>query len=163
MSRLLVRMYEHVHWANTEMLELLKGLQPVPARSLSLFAHIVAAEHIWLARLNREGSTRVEVWPKIDLAACEERVIANWQGYADYLGALGENDIFSSIHYQNSKGMQFETSVGDVLTHVSLHGSYHRGQITASLANAGLPIVNTDFIQYSRQTQDHAGNKKDTR
>ncbi|GIQ69607.1 protein DinB [Xylanibacillus composti] len=152
MSKLMVRMYEHVYWANAKLLELLQGLQPVPARSLQLFAHVVAAEQIWLARLNREDTSRMEIWPRFDLSACEERVAANRLGYTEYLGSLDENDLFRLISYSNSTGKQFETSIGDILTHVSLHGSYHRGQIAASLAHAGLPVVNTDFIQFVRQT-----------
>mgnify|MGYP000663439040 CR=1 FL=1 len=150
MSQLLNRMYEHVHWANTEMLGLLKGLQPVPARSLQLFAHILAAEQIWLVRLNGEDSTKMNVWPELDLAACEQMISANKQGYDAYLRALSDTDLTRIIAYKRGKGTT-ETAISDILIHVANHGSYHRGQITASLAAAGLPIVNTDFIQFVRQ------------
>jgi uncharacterized damage-inducible protein DinB len=38
-----------------------------------------------------------------------------------------------------------------VLTHVVLHGAYHRGQIAADLRAAGLEPPYTDFIEAARR------------
>ena len=36
------------------------------------------------------------------------------------------------VTYKNSKGTEFRNSKRDILTHVALHGQYHRGQIRIS-------------------------------
>jgi uncharacterized damage-inducible protein DinB len=41
--------------------------------------------------------------------------------------------------------------VEDVLLHVALHGSYHRGQIAAAVRAAGGEPVNTDFVTWTRE------------
>ena len=37
-----------------------------------------------------------------------------------------------------------------VLTHVALHGSYHRGQIAALIRSGGDEPINTDYIMWLR-------------
>jgi uncharacterized damage-inducible protein DinB len=57
----------------------------------------------------------------------------------------------TTMTYRNSKGLEFTNSVGDTLTHVWLHGSYHRGQIAQAIRRAGHEPVNTDFITFVRE------------
>ncbi|MFL5508025.1 MAG: DinB family protein, partial [Gemmatimonadaceae bacterium] len=52
--------------------------------------------------------------------------------------------------YKNSAGEQFTSSVENILTHVFMHGSYHRGQV-ASLVRAGGDTPSpTDYIFFTR-------------
>jgi len=67
------------------------------------------------------------------------------------LAGLAESDLAGSIEYRNSKGERWQSSVADVLTHVLLHGSYHRGQIASAVRAAGGIPAYTDFIHASRQ------------
>lgn len=71
--------------------------------------------------------------------------------YRRYLEALSEEKLNATMTYRNSKGLEFTNAVSDTLTHVSLHGSYHRGQIAQALRNAGHEPVNTDFITFVRE------------
>ncbi len=43
--------------------------------------------------------------------------------------------------------------MSEIVTHVAMHGSYHRGQIARQLRSAGLEPPYTDFIQYTRRDQ----------
>jgi uncharacterized damage-inducible protein DinB len=49
--------------------------------------------------------------------------------------------------------MEFQTPIKDLLMHVALHGSYHRGQIAQALRLAGGEPVNTDFITFVRESE----------
>jgi len=69
---------------------------------------------------------------------CAAQVEANAADYRRYLEALTDDMLDFVITYRNSKGIEFSNSVGDTLTHVSLHGSYHRGQIAQTIRGAGL-------------------------
>jgi uncharacterized damage-inducible protein DinB len=142
----LARMFRAMIWAEGEILEALRAHSDPEA--LRLFAHVLAAEHIWLARL--EGRVpRYEVWPALTLADCEALAAENAAGYNAYLA--GHPDLSVSISYRTSRGDAWTTTVLDMLTQVVLHGPYHRGQIAQALARAGVSPPGTDFIFFARQ------------
>lgn len=76
---------------------------------------------------------------------------ANRTGYTCYLGPLAEPDLEREVEYRNSAGTTFRMSVVDILSHVALHGSYHRGQVAPGVRGAGVTPVNTDYITYVRE------------
>ena len=90
------------------------------------------------------------VWPDLDLDACAAELtelVAEWQRLLD---ALDEEGLGEGVAYRNSKGEFWTSTVGDILTHVALHASYHRGQIAASIREAGGTPPYTDYIQAAR-------------
>ena len=54
------------------------------------------------------------------------------------------------ITYRNRAGDQFTSTLDAILTHVALHGSYHRGQIAALLRGADQTPNPTDYIAFRR-------------
>ena len=88
----------------------------------------------------------------MSLAECESLAKENQRAYADFLGSLNKDDLNWLVKYRNSSGTEFDTAVGDILTHVALHGTYHRGQIARAMRAAGLMPVDTDFITFVRET-----------
>jgi uncharacterized damage-inducible protein DinB len=150
MNTPIIRMLDHIHWANLEMLDALKLTQSHLEKALSLFIHILAAENVWLKRLNELEIRHFDIWPKPSMEDCERLIHENRQGYSQLLKELSESDYSRLISYKNSKGDAFTTSISDILTHVSLHGSYHRGQINALLRREGYEPRGTDFITFTR-------------
>jgi uncharacterized damage-inducible protein DinB len=146
------RMLRAMAWADRQVLAALRDCPAALAEALPLFAHVVAAEHIWLARLRRQEA-RQPVWPGLTRGECEGLASENAGGYAALLGALRDADLGMAIRYRNTKGEEFATSVLDILTHVVIHGAYHRGQIAKALGRAGVPAVNTDFITFVRSVE----------
>jgi uncharacterized damage-inducible protein DinB len=61
------------------------------------------------------------------------------------------------VLYTNSKGEPWESQVDDILTHLVVHGGYHRGQIAAELRAHGVAPPYTDFIQATRTGALDAG------
>ena len=61
-------------------------------------------------------------------------------------GSLAE-----AVGYRNSQGEYWTSTVGDILTHVALHGAYHRAQIATAIREAGGTPAYTDFIHATRQ------------
>ena len=66
------------------------------------------------------------------------------------LASLDEDGLRDGVAYRNSKGEFWTSTVGDILTHVVLHASYHRGQIAAAVRQAGGEPAYTDFIHAVR-------------
>jgi uncharacterized damage-inducible protein DinB len=146
-----LRLFRHADWANRRVLALLQSVNELPEKARRLFAHVLASEQVWLTRLRGEDSTALEIWPELSLEKCAALVEKNAVDYRAYFEALPEDSLNDVITYRNSKGIQFRTLVMDVCTHVSVHGSYHRGQIAQTMRNTGYEPVNTDFMTFVRE------------
>lgn len=142
------RLVDHMEWADCRTLEAVRERGDVDARRL--LAHVLAAEDVWLARLETGDSTGMEIWPDFDAGRCEASTERLGDAYRGLLASLSERDLGETVTYRNSRGATYRTPVGEVLLHVSLHGEHHRGQISRRIRAAGGKPVNTDFITYVR-------------
>ena len=134
-------------WANRETLASLRGGESSPA--LRWMGHIAGAELLWLGRLTGEPS-EVAVWPELApdaVAALLARLDDAWPRYLD---ALSEDELGEPVGYRNSRGEFWNSTVGDILTHVVSHSAYHRGQIASAIRAAGGEPAYTDFIHAVR-------------
>jgi len=143
------RICRAMDWANREVLDALRATPETQAEAIPLMAHIVATEQLWLARIQSQQPAHA-VWPDLTLDECQALAAANAANYAAFLDGLSEAGLGSIATYRNSKGDKFSTTVIDVLTHVPIHGAYHRGQIAKLFGRHGKPGVNTDYIAFAR-------------
>jgi uncharacterized damage-inducible protein DinB len=139
---------DHMAWADERVLESLR--QPaIPQRALDLYAHVLGAEHVWLARL--EGRERaIAVWPTMTLDECARLARENRGAFRAYADRLTSGDLRRTVHYRNSAGQEFDGAIEDILVHVAMHGSYHRGQVTLLVRDAGVEPQPTDYIAFVR-------------
>jgi uncharacterized damage-inducible protein DinB len=143
------RLFEYDAWANREALLSLTDAGSPPPAALKRMAHIIAAEVLWLARVEHRPSP-LAVWPELQLSQC-----ATWLGDVEpawhrYLAGLTPARLAARVEYVNSKGEPFSSTVEDILTHVVIHSAYHRGQIAADVRAAGHQPAYTDFIHAVR-------------
>jgi len=143
-------LFEHLWWADAEVLEGMERSELAPAAaSVELLAHVLGAELIWLDRIEGVGQS-VEVWPRWDLADCRRLSETSRRRYAAYLAGLVPATLQRTVGYRNSAGDRFDSRIEDILLHVALHGAYHRGQIALGLRRASLEPSPTDFIAFTR-------------
>ncbi|MEO7501382.1 MAG: DinB family protein [Gemmatimonadaceae bacterium] len=142
-------MFEHLRWADAGVQASLTEAVNPPPHTLDLFAHVVAAEHVWLARMRGE-KPEVEVWPKLSLSQCLELGARNADEFSALVECLDEIGLDSGVTYKNSAGLEFTSSFRDILLHVALHGAYHRGQIAAAVRAGGDAPASTDYIAFVR-------------
>jgi uncharacterized damage-inducible protein DinB len=146
MSRMLERLLEYDVWANRETLRSLRQSTP-PAKSLHWMGHIVGAEFLWLDRIEGRPA-QLPVWPELTLDDCETRL----RQLSHLLPAAARaDDMGRSVRYTNSKGEPWTSSVEEILTHITVHSAYHRGQIASDLRSAGAEPAYTDYIHAIRQ------------
>ena len=139
---------DHMAWADERVLESLR--QPaVPQRALDLFAHVLGAEHVWLARLEHRERT-LPVWPVMTVDECALVAREHRSAFRSYLDRLTSDDLRRSVHYRNSAGDEFDNAIEDILVHVAMHGTYHRGQVTLLVRDAGAEPQPTDYIAFVR-------------
>ncbi len=144
------RQFEYEFWANAEVLRVLVQLPAPPSASIRLLAHIIAAQHLWLSRLQNKPP-RLAVWPELSLVECAAELGEGKSAWQSYLDGLGDRDLSSYRSYTNSKGEEWKNSVADILSHVGLHSSYHRGQIALEVRRSGSVPAYTDYVHAVRQ------------
>lgn len=143
------KLYEHLAWADERVLQSLRAAHSVLKRDLDLYSHILGSEHNWLSRMNG-NAPKLAIWPTLTLDECERVGKENVSTFSALISSLTPELLQKSITYRNSAGDQFTSTLEDILTHVSLHGAYHRGQIAASIRAAGDAPTPTDYIAFAR-------------
>jgi uncharacterized damage-inducible protein DinB len=149
---MLTRLFDHLAWADANARDVLRGMpasSDETVRATALYAHIVGAEHVWLARLLGRPP-EYPVWPELDLAAGAELAARTAGELQGYVASLGADDREREVEYTNSAGRRFRSRVDDILVHVAMHGAYHRGQIALLTRQGGGEPASTDYIAFVR-------------
>lgn len=158
----LLFLVDYMNWARQKLLEAVALLTP-EERNQDLggsfgsiqktLEHIVWAEDNWCCRFYGRpspaaGSVQFEhladlknYWEQISLQ------IRQW------VAALPDGPVTSSLEYSDSRGNHHTNPIGVVIQHLSHHQTYHRGQITLMLRQLGKPAVSTDLIFYYRERE----------
>ena len=141
------KLIDHLEWADRAALRALRT--GADARALVIYAHVVAVEAVWLARIAGRPSD-VSVWPTLSIdqaAALAARTSAELHAL---IASSTATDLERVVDYRNSDGDPFRNTVEDILLHVVLHGSYHRGQIALTIRGSGGEPASTDYIAFIR-------------
>jgi len=144
------RQFAYDAWANQEVLKAIRTSLSDLERPLELMSHILSAERLWMERLKQLPQS-LPVWPKFNLSRCELEAHDLQRLWSEYLNLITAGDLAQTVSYKNSKGERWTSPIVDVLTHVVLHSSYHRGQIASYMRDKGLTPAYTDFIHAVRQ------------
>jgi uncharacterized damage-inducible protein DinB len=147
---LLASLYRHAAWANREVLSALRATPGTDPRALEQFAHVLGAEHVWLSRIRGE-TARFAVWPALTLDECAALAAENESRFDSILNSANDGgDLERVIRYVNSAGQAFTNRLVDLLVHVAMHGSYHRGMVSQRTRDGGGSPAPTDFIAFIR-------------
>ncbi len=150
---LIRKLFDYDYWANREALASLSSVDGVAERPLQLFAHVVGAERIWLARVNQEDWTSTPPWPPLTREECQaaiEELRAQWTALLEKLTAESLNGY---VVYRNSKGVEFRTPLQDILMHLVIHSAYHRGQVATAIREVSGKPAATDYVVFVRQSE----------
>ena len=146
------RLYDHAAIADADIERALFAAG-APAEAWKEYTHILGAYEIWLARLENNRAPTIGVWPVLDASGAvreRERLAA---AFAGLLGGHTDATLEQNVHYANTKGVPFDTSVEDILMHVALHAQYHRGKVNSLLRHDGHEPAPVDYITYLRSDQ----------
>jgi uncharacterized damage-inducible protein DinB len=150
MTRHLSRLIRYDIWANRETLDSLRKVAATPTRSLKWMAHIIGAEYLWLARLGGQTPS-LPAWPNLSVEGCDRRLDDLSEQLAGCLDDVTPDRLSEEVAYTNSAGEDWTNTVEEILTHLTIHSAYHRGQIAADLRSAGHVPAYTDYIHAIRQ------------
>ncbi len=157
-----LRLARYNAWASGRLLAVLQTLPEsgLDAAAVSSFPslrktvqHLYAAEDTWLQRLQL---VEHPVWRGEEPYPDFEALAAASKEASSALVAFTEKQYDDRafghvVQYRSLKKELFKTPVGDVLTHVFNHSTYHRGQLVTLLRQAGVSrIPGTDYIAWQR-------------
>ena len=145
----LEKLVAHLAWADDAALASLRDSPGTDARGLAYYCHILGAEAAWLARI--AGRTyEGKIWPTLTLDEAATLAARNAAELRALTASLSAPDLAREIVYRNSAGREFTSTLEDILLHVALHGSYHRGQVALVIRGGGGEPIATDYIGFIR-------------
>jgi uncharacterized damage-inducible protein DinB len=150
MLEYLRRQFAYNSWANREVFGAISGHANLSNRPLQLLSHILSAERLWLERIRQQPQS-LPVWPDFTFAQCGSQIDDMAILWKEYFARFSPQQLTAQASYKNTKGEPWTSTVQDILTHVLLHSSYHRGQIASEMRSEDVQPAYTDFIHAVRQ------------
>jgi uncharacterized damage-inducible protein DinB len=153
------QLYDYHFWANERMLEHLALYPEIFTRPAAgpfpsigrTFEHIYDVDRLWFSRMKKAGGT-AGTETHFTTAMEAKKAFANLQKeVSDFL--LTEPDGHKIIKYQDKKGVSFENTLTELITHIVNHGTSHRGNVAVMLHQAGYGSCPTDFIYFLRDNK----------
>jgi uncharacterized damage-inducible protein DinB len=137
--------YDYHRWANRRLFDVAHSLgTEATGRDLgkhwsfptlkAMFAHLCAADSVWLSRWKGQSPTRLlgdkdfasmaDLREKWDALEAEQRA---------FVESLKDADLTRSVEYKNTEGAQFRVPLGPLLQHVVNHATHHRSEVATML------------------------------
>lgn len=161
MKELLLQMARYNTWANKQFIDVLLKLDEAaldteitssfPSIRKTVY-HLWSAEDIWLQRLNLAEQPQ---WAESVFSGNFATALEKWQNASQALQAFVENQYDDEafrhvLQYYNLKKVSFKIPVYIVLMQAFNHATYHRGQLTTMLRQAGVKkIPGTDLHTFA--------------
>lgn len=146
----LSQLFAYDSWANRLIFDTIVDHQITDGKIIFWMNHIVNAQHVWFERI-RTGTSSVSPTRIQSLEACGVLMQELNDQMLDMLDSATDESLYEQISYSNTKGVPFQNTVKDILSHVINHSTHHRAQIAARLREQGIAPPQTDYIFYLRQ------------
>jgi uncharacterized damage-inducible protein DinB len=124
---------------------------------LRILDHIHAVDRIFQHHLlglpHTFRAPRSQRVPELQTLADSSKEVDDW--YQSYVGSLTERDFEQPVDFTFTSGKPARMRRGEIILHVCMHGTYHRGNAGALLQLRGLTPSRdaiTDFLEDSRES-----------
>jgi uncharacterized damage-inducible protein DinB len=157
--------YDYNYWANHCLLDKAAELNPelwrAPAEvsfgSLrDTLAHVLYTEWVWRQRIQEGVSPNATDFPKGNTFSTVDQIRQRWgqeEGLMHtYLSGLTSKDFRRGIRYKNTKGVDYENPLWQILLHVVNHGTQFRSEAAVLLTQYGRSPGDIDYILFLRRT-----------
>jgi uncharacterized damage-inducible protein DinB len=116
-------------------------------------AHTYFAEWAWYSRWQGHSPSS---FPALDQFADVNSLTIAWreleQQVRGFIDPMSDADMARVIPYRLLSGVEAASPIGQMVQHVVNHASYHRGQVTTMLRQAGAkPARSMDLIAFYRE------------
>ncbi|QJW88641.1 damage-inducible protein DinB [Spirosoma taeanense] len=146
----LIHLLNYELWANQRVIQALETLDNPPQRAVAIMGHILSAQQVWFSRVTKE-STFVAIWEDTPVSWLRETAERQHDKIISYVNALAEPDLLQPVDYVTSRDQPYQNTLIDILTHMSHHAAYHRGQVVQLIRPMLTEAPVTDFIVWVRE------------
>jgi uncharacterized damage-inducible protein DinB len=150
MKGFMLKLCAYNAWANDSLIQSLRSQNISDEQIVKLLSHVILSESSWMLRLKSEDNINKNIWKVLNISECFRMSHENSKAYSDYIKEKSENDFERLITYKNTKGIEYTSSIEDILTHVFFHSAYHRAQVAKEMHRLGKEPAYTDYIHYTR-------------
>ncbi|SFD28242.1 DinB family protein [Spirosoma endophyticum] len=150
MKDYLIHLLDYELWANRRVIDALETVAKPPSRAVAVMGHILSAEQVWFGRVANE-SVFVSIWEDIPVSWMVETAERQHRKLVSYLEGIPERELLQMVEYLNSQGNPYQSTLLDILTHMSHHAAYHRGQVVQLIRPMLAEAPITDFIVWQRE------------
>lgn len=134
-------------WGHDRALQMIESAGR-PEDAVNYFGHTVAADDLWLSRVEFGGQPPFNN-PE-DLNAAKE-LLPCQEPLASTSRASERRDAGGIGELQEPQGRGVHTAPPDILMHVINHGTYHRGQIARAVRQSDGEPIPTDLVIFMRK------------
>ncbi|MBL0741620.1 DinB family protein [Chryseolinea lacunae] len=148
MKKYFLKLYQYNYWANKRVLSALTSQNVSDEKILSIMGHVVAAQYLWLHRIQGLPPAEVKLWGTYNLpqlVSMAEEIGTRWLQFVE-----STDNFDRELTYHNYTNDPYINNVENIMIHLVNHSSYHRAQIALLLRQNGFEPINTDFITYDR-------------
>ncbi|MDQ3021492.1 MAG: damage-inducible protein DinB [Bacteroidota bacterium] len=153
MKKQFINIFQYENWANKVITDSLLKINEPPEKIMMLMSHIINAQILWLERIKKVPQS-VGVWHVYSKSELNEALDRSASSLIEFLNRISENNIEDLVEYTNTKSEIFNSTVRDILTHLSHHSSYHRGQTILLMKPLVSDLPYTDYIHFARNIRN---------
>jgi len=157
----LERVFSYKAKANAEILATMRQFDEAsPAREIAVrvLSHTYAVDQIFAANLRRAEhgytSPNPSHAPSLDELSAAIRSSDRW--YLDYVSRLDKAQLAERIDFTFTDGLPGRMSREEMLMHVTVHGEYHRGQISLIMMENSITPPGDGFTSYLHKAEASA-------
>jgi uncharacterized damage-inducible protein DinB len=144
--------------ANSEILAAMRQFDDAsPAKEIAVrvLSHIYAVDRIFAANLTGSehgySSPNPSQAPSLEELSATIRTSDQW--YINYVSLLDEAQLGERIDFIFTDGLPGRMSREEMLMHVTVHGEYHRGQISLILMQNSIAPPGDGFTTFLHKTE----------
>jgi uncharacterized damage-inducible protein DinB/putative sterol carrier protein len=157
----LERVFSYKAKANDEILaamRLFDEASPAKEIAVRVLSHTYAVDQIFAANLSRteHGYTSPNPGHAPSLEELSEAIKTSDQWYIDYVSRLDEGQLAERIDFTFTDGLPGRMSREEMLMHVTVHGEYHRGQISLIMMQNSITPPGDGFTSYLHKAEASA-------
>lgn len=136
--------------SNQKVLKTILSLleEKITEKVQAIFSHLLAAQHVWHQRIIKK-EYEFQVWEDIPSSNWENILGKNYQNWQKLI--QDKSDLQETFQYQTTSGKKFQNTISEVLNHLLIHSSYHRGQVIVLLRPELEEVPLLDYIFHIRK------------
>jgi uncharacterized damage-inducible protein DinB len=157
---LLRDLFRYNAWANDELFAKLENLDPELHQesrhaAIRLLNHCHVVNRIFAAHLtgmaHGYAASNTPETPALGALRSATAALDRW--YLDYVETVSPDDLAAPVPFVFTDGDRGCMSRQEILTHVAIHGTYHRGEVGRILRQLSAPLPWDTFAVYLHQAE----------